>query len=232
MLNETILIKVKQRLNKLDSKDYDNIESWKVVEAFNKGMLMWCRRTIVGTNQRQIGDESSKRRIDDLQVILKTNQTNTSNQDGYVEIDVPTDYFEWKSITAIGKKDCCDDNRLKVYLTSIGDIEWTLDDFNKKPSYEWSETVATIKDNKIQVYHNNEFDIPTVTHIYYRFPRRIEIIGSVDPYTGITSTANVTCEFKDDIVEILIDECVKILAGDIESFNQMSIADGSVENNN
>ncbi len=233
MLNSTIQLKIKQRLNKLDSKDYDNIEPWKIIEAFNKGMLMWCRRNIVGTNQRQTGDEGSKRRIDDLQVIIKTVPlVATSKKEGYVEVSVPSDYFEWKSITAQGNKDCCDTNNMKVYLVPVADIDWILDDYNKKPSYEWSETICTIKDNKFQVYHNDEFEIPTVKLVYYRFPRRIEIAGSVDPYTGVLSTADVECEFKDDVVELFVDEAVKILSGDIESLNQMQIAEGSAEGNN
>ena len=39
MLNSTIIIKVKQRLNKLDSQDYDNLETWQIIEAFNKGQV-------------------------------------------------------------------------------------------------------------------------------------------------------------------------------------------------
>jgi hypothetical protein len=32
--------------------------------------------------------------------------------------------------------------------------------------------------------------------------------------------ANVECELKDDICEIIVDEAASILAGDIESMNQ------------
>ncbi len=39
MLNSTIVIKVKQRLNKLDSQDYDNIECWQVVDNFMVSIL-------------------------------------------------------------------------------------------------------------------------------------------------------------------------------------------------
>ena len=42
MLNSTIVIKVKQRINKLDSQDYDNLECWQIVEAFNKAQVEWC----------------------------------------------------------------------------------------------------------------------------------------------------------------------------------------------
>ena len=39
MENQAILLKVKQRLNKLASDDYDNIETWQILEAFNKGVV-------------------------------------------------------------------------------------------------------------------------------------------------------------------------------------------------
>ena len=69
MDNLTIIIKTEERLNKLSSNDYDNIEKWKIIESFNKGMSDWCRRQLHGTNSHQTGDEQSKRRIDDLQVL-------------------------------------------------------------------------------------------------------------------------------------------------------------------
>lgn len=70
MLNQTIQIKFRQRLNKIASNDYDNIECWQIVEAFNKAQIEWCRRNLHGNNMFQEGDEMSKRRIDDLQVLL------------------------------------------------------------------------------------------------------------------------------------------------------------------
>ena len=50
MNNNTIQIKIKERLNKLDSLDYDNIECWQIVEAFNKTQIEWCRRQLHGGN--------------------------------------------------------------------------------------------------------------------------------------------------------------------------------------
>ena len=51
----TIQIKVKERLNKLASNDYDNIECWQIVEAFNKAQLQWLRRQLHGFNQFKEG---------------------------------------------------------------------------------------------------------------------------------------------------------------------------------
>ena len=57
MLNSTITIKVKQRLNKLDSQDYDNITCWQIVESFNKAQVEWSRRQLHGVNVLKEGDE-------------------------------------------------------------------------------------------------------------------------------------------------------------------------------
>ena len=52
--------------------------------------------------------------------------------------------------------------------------------------------------------------------------------------TGLnqTTTLDVESEFKDDIVELIIDEAVSILAGDIESVNQSSRGTQNTERNN
>ena len=59
MENNTLLLKLKQRLNKLDSQDFDNIECWQFLEAFNKAQVEWCRRNLHGGNMYKEGDELS-----------------------------------------------------------------------------------------------------------------------------------------------------------------------------
>jgi hypothetical protein len=102
----------------------------------------------------------------------------------------------------------------------------------KRPSFEWGETFCTLRGNHLKIYTNNEFNIAEAKLTYYRQPRRIQILGVIDPYTNVASTVEVECEFKDDLVELFVDEAAKILAGDIESINQITIQGNSVENNN
>jgi hypothetical protein len=234
MLNSAILIKVKQRLNKLSSNDYDNIESWAIIEAFNKGQVDWCRRNLHGVNTKQEGDEQSTRRIDDLQVLLSSVLLNMNNKQTYYEsVNFPTDYLQWKRISTKAKSDCCPNPKpMIVYLAEVANVDILLTDKNKKPSFEWSETFATISNNQIQVYTNQEFELAQTNLNYYRQPRHIEIAGVVDPYTGIVAPVDVNSEFKDDLVELFIDEAVKIIAGDIESMTQYQRMTQSVENNN
>jgi len=235
MLNGTILLKVKQRLNKLDSSDYDNIEAWQIVEAFNKGQVAWCRRQLHGSNQKQSGDEQSKRRIDDLQVILTPLDITLVKEDKYFTTNtgLPADYFEWKRVSANAKNECCDNERAMVItLVAEANIDELLRDKNKQPNFDWGETFCTLENNELKIWTNNEFEIPEGILHYYRQPRRIAIAGVTNPDTLVTSAVDIESEFKDDINELFVDEAAKILAGDIESFNQVQTATQQVETNN
>jgi hypothetical protein len=121
---------------------------------------------------------------------------------------------------------------MTVYLAEEGNLNQLLRDKAKQPSFEWAETFATLKGNRVNIYTNNDFGIDTAALIYYRQPRKIQIQGCVDPYTNVESTQEVLCEFKDDIIELIIDEAASILAGDIESGNQFSRGTETAERNN
>jgi hypothetical protein len=232
MQNSVLIIKVKQRLNKLDSQDYDNLECWQVVEAFNKSQVEWVRRQLHGINIVKEGDEQSTRRIDDLQLLLGTINIPFVKSEISSYADLPDNYLQWKRVDVTAKKGCCDDRRMSVYLAEEGNLNQLLFDNAKKPSFEWAETFATLKSNKVNVYTNNDFDITSGALTYYRQPVRIEVQGCVDPYTGVQTVTDVECEFKDDIVELLIDEAASVLAGDIESGNQFSRGTETAERNN
>ena len=232
MLNSTITIKIKQRLNKLDSQDYDNIECWQVVEAFNKAQVEWTRRQLHGINQVREGDEQSTRRKDDLQVLLNTQKLTLVNKEYYFAADLPVEYLQWKRVDVYAKKDCCEKRRMNVYLAEEGNLNQLLRDVNKRPDFAWGETFATLKGNEVNIYTNGEFGINSADLIYYRQPVKIQIKDCVDPYTSVASLVEVPCEFKDDIIELIIDEAVAILAGDIESSNQYTRGSQGAERNN
>ena len=121
---------------------------------------------------------------------------------------------------------------MTVYLAEEGNLNQLLRDKSKQPSFEWAETFATLIDDTVHLYTNDEFEIEEAFLTYYRQPVRIEVLNCSDPYTGATSTQEVECEFKDDIIELIIDEAVSILAGDIESGNQFSRNQDSAERSN
>ena len=190
MNNNILQLKVKQRLNKLASNDYDNIECWQIVEAFNKGQVNWCRRNLHGLNVKQTGDEQSKRRIDDLQILLKEEVISLRKKDLYVESvsRIPLDYFEWKRISGkASTEQCVNSKGMIIYLAEEGNVDELLRDKNKQPNFPWGETFCTLKGNRVRIYTNDEFEMTEAILSYYRQPLRIEIVGCVDPYTQLTS---------------------------------------------
>tara|TARA_B100000780_G_C21108427_1_gene447755 strand:- start:132 stop:836 length:705 start_codon:yes stop_codon:yes gene_type:complete len=222
MNNNTLLVKLKQRLNKLDSQDYDNIESWQFVEAFNKAQIEWCRRNLHGGNMYKEGDELSKKRIDDLQPLLIELSLTGTVTDTYFQSDnFPVNqYLEFKKVTTQAKDDCCTPRSMTVYLAEEANVELLLRDPLKNPDFDWGETFCTMLDNTIRIYRNTKFDIVLPILTYYRKPVYIQVLGAVDPYTGNVSLVNVNCEFKDDLVEVMLDDTAAIIAGDIENIFQ------------
>lgn len=221
MNNALLQIKIKERLNKLASMDYDNIECWQVTEAFNKAQLEFVRRQVHGVNQKKEGDESTNVLIDDLQALLITTTLTTTDQDIYHEsASLPADYLFYKRVSVNAITNCCPPRPLVTYLAAVADVDNLLIDIMRNPSAEWGETFCTLAGNKVQIYTNNQFDISDPKLVYYRKPREVEFVGCININTGLASPADVTCEFKDDIAEMLVDEAVSILAGDIESITQ------------
>jgi hypothetical protein len=233
MNNSILQLKIKQRLNKLASNDYENLEGWQIIEAFNKAQIEWVRRQLHAGNVYREGDEGSKRRIDDLQILLLQVPLFGTQTTLYFESNLlPTDYLEYKRVSTFAKTECCKPESMTVYLAEEANVDELLDDQFRTPSYEWGETFCTLIGNKIRIYTNNQFDVVNPNFTYYRKPRYIQIANVVDPYTGLVSATDVTCEFKDDIVELLIDEAASIIAGDIESVNQFSRGTQNAERNN
>lgn len=210
--------KMDLRLNKAASGDYDNIWSYHKEEAFNKAVTQWVRRQKHGKNITQEGDEETDMRVDDLQSLLKTETLGVKKKDLYSQTaKLPTDYLYYKRLTPIVTKGSCGKVTMKSHLRE----EANVDDLLTIPSFEFEETFHTIINNRAHVYHNNQFSIDSVLLTYYRNPKKYSF-----------KKLSTVVEFKDDVVEQLVDEACKILAGDIESFNQRSIADESEKVNN
>lgn len=232
MTNNKLQIKIKERLNKLDSKDYDNLECWQISEAFNKAQIEWVRRQLHGGNLYKEGTEQSIKRIDDLQILLTTYTLNGNNVDLFFESsNLPKNYLQFNKVSIKGIKDKCKASNFKIFLAEESDVEILLSDENYKPSFNWRETFNTIIDNKIRIYTNSDFKIQEATLTYFRNPKEIRILDCINLDTGSEYNTEQTCEFKDDIVEVIIDMAASILAGDIESIQTQRLQTNSEQNN-
>lgn len=223
MKPQTAIIKLRNRLNKIHSSDYDNIMDWVAVEAINKAALEVVRSGIRGINILKEGDEETRVKIDDLQFLLKPipDFLGNDNNSQFWEAKLPADHLFFKRIIPIAKKGECSNKPIRSDLVEEANVPEYLQDFLRKPSWEWRETFHTLLNNKLRIYKDSQFNIQKVDLVYYRLPKKMDIFG----YThedGIAST-NVDLEFKDDIAEIVIDYAASIIAGDIESPNAAQI---------
>lgn len=227
MDNQLIIVKTKQRLNKKSSADYDNLEVWEIIEAIGKVQTEFARR------QAKKG-EDSKQDIEDIQMLLKRIPLKGGkvNSHYFESVDLPADFLSNKRVSFDGTtKECTEPRHFTVYLAEQANVDDLYKDPERNPSFEWGETFITIMNNKIQIHTNNQFDIVNPVLVYYRQPRRMTIKGEIDPYTGQVATVEQTLEFKDDVIEVLIDEAVLVLAGDIESQLQMQRSVQTIQRN-
>lgn len=220
MNNNLLRIKFQQRLNKLASSDYDNIECWQIAEAFNKAQREWFRRQVHGLNLKKESAEQSINVVDDLQRFISTAELLGTDKDTYFEsVNIPTEYINFIRVNALASTDKCKNRKMTVYLAEEANAKILVDDVFKGPDFDWSETFCTIVSDKIRIYTNNKFNISKATLTYYRSPIDIAFDGCINPSTGLTSL-NQECQFKDAVTELIIDEAVAIIAGDIESITQ------------
>lgn len=221
MNNSLLQIKIKQRLNKLASFDYDNLECWQIAEAFNKAQLEWVRRQLLGLNTRQQQTEQTTATISDLQMLMEERFIGGKERELYFEsTDVPDDYMKFVLVSARALTDCCPERLLSIYLAEEANADELLTDRFKGPSFEWGETFATIAENRIRIYTNGKFTVIKPKLVYFRKPREVQFEGCMNISTGETYKYNQICELKDDIAEVICDEAAAILAGDMESMNQ------------
>jgi len=214
-----ISAKIDLRLNKSASDDYDNLWPYVKQEAFNKAVNEWVRRQYHGNNIKQEGDEETVMRVDDLQVLLKTDNLVIRDKGVYVETNkLPSDYLYFKRLTPYVSKDVCQGVAIKSHLKEEANVDSLV---NELPSFEFEETFHTLIGNRVHVYHNKDFTIDKVELTYYRKPIFYDF-----------KKLSTIVEFKDDVCELLVDEACKIIASDIESLNAKALTESRVESNN
>lgn len=210
-------LKMDLRLNKSANNEYDAIWSDIKEEVANKALLEWVRRQIKGKNQTQEGDEETSGKIDDLQILLKSEPLRVTKKNKFFETEkIPSDYLYYKRLTPTVKKDECPEIDIISYLSeeaNVDEIGYT------QSSYDFEETTHTMINNKFRIYFD-DFDVKKATITYYRKPKKLNF-----------NKLNDIIEFKDDVCEMIIDEAVKIKASDIESLNQKNLAQERVETN-
>jgi len=226
-----IALKIRQRLNKVDTQDDENLPLYVIVEAYNKGQLNVVNRLLNKNNIYKTGAESTINSVDDLQVLLNSEPkvlTSIKKEGYYLTEALPENYLRYTRTTCIGKTAKCKAKEIFIYLQEEANLNTLLDNNLVNPSFEWAETIGTIAENRIKVFTQNKFDITKVYLTYYKKPRNIDIVGYFKK-DGNPSTT-IDPELTDDMVEMSIDEACRILSGDMQNQFSNQIAQQNLQN--
>lgn len=222
MKPQTAVIKLRLRLNKSHSSDYDNILDWAAVEAINKAAIEYTRRNLKGNNPQKESAEETLSTLEDLNFLLTPITLKGRNNKLFFESSpLPSNYLRYSRIIPMGNNGKCFNQQFKPMLVEEANIPEMLMDWSFKPDFEWRHVLMTRVGQKIRIYTNEDFIVDDINLLYYRYPKKMDIEGYT--HEDGTDSTNVDLEFKDDIAEIIIDEAAAIIAGDIESINQAQI---------
>jgi len=216
-----IALKVKYRLNKVDTQDDENISVYNIVEAYNKAQLNIVNRLLGKNNNYKTGIESTKKRVDDLKNLINEEpiSLNIIKKEGYILTEnLPEDYYFHIRTTCKATNKKCSKKEIFIYLQEESNMNTLLRNEYTCPSFEWAETIGTLVGNKFKVYTQDKFDILKVYLTYLKIPKQIDIPGYIKK-DGSPST-QIDPELYDYVIEMCIDETVRILSGDIQ--NQFS----------
>ncbi len=230
---DSILLKIKLLMNKVDSQDYDNFEIWQILEAYNRAQLLFVRSNLHGLNILQEGDEGSKQRIDDFNRLIVAKSVNFIDlKDRVVTDPIPDDYMLYKGIKvkACSKK-CSGEKEMKVYLAKVANEDVLFSNSLYAPSFEWGETFALSKGGRFEI-GKKDFDITDVQLLYYRYPQRITKAGHVDVGKNVVAAVDTGSEFSDDLTELIIQETALFLSGDIMDANNFQVRQSIKQSNN
>lgn len=224
MTSAIAMSRVKQALEKQDTQFNLNLNLHDYEDAFNKALNDWIRRQIHGGNPYKEGSEESTMRVDDLQILLMEKSLHTKNSSLFADTDdIPENYRYYNRLSVHSSKGDCSGIIIPSMFIESGNVNEYLSNWNMSPSFDFEQCFHIMLNNKFRVYHGGDFKIDKVMLTYYRNPLKIK----TDKFSW-----DEPWEWKEDVAELIIDEAVKYLAGNIEHPNAYQLANNRVEQNN
>lgn len=226
-----IALKIKQRLNKGDTQDDENLPPYVIVEAYNKGQLNVVNRLSNKNNIYKTGFESTISRVDELQMLINSEAKvlSTFKKEGYyLTEEIPKDYLRYIRTSCIAYNKICSKKEIYIYLQEESNLHTLLTNEFINPSFEWAETIGTITENKIKVFTQDKFEINKVYLTYLRKPINIDLAGYIKQ--DGTQSSTIDPELPDDMIEMAIDDACRILSGDMQNQFSNQIAQQNLQN--
>ena len=215
---QDVVLKVKQRVNKKDTQDYDNIPVFEIIKDFNKAQLSVLNRLYGANNNYKQGFEATRKRVEDFKYLLTDDPLRlsvTRKKGYYLTEELPDNYFRYVRSTTTASNPYCKLKELFNYQGEESNINTILGNENMNPNFEWGETVVTLVKNKIKIYTQDKFSVIHLDLTYLRKPKEVDIQGYIK--LDGTPSVNIDPELPEDVIEMCIDETARIIQGDIQN---------------
>lgn len=197
-INETYL-KFLNKVNKNFINDNISVDKGRFVIIFNEAQNKYVDWVVSQNNSSII------RNIRFLKINNKELKKRDYSDD-LTSFSLPKNFFKFINVRVEAKKGSCTDYLETSFEVKAENVHELYNDKNNEPSFDYRETFYTFSDDGIDVY-KKDFEISNVLLTYYRYPTPVDIAGYYKIDNSVSQDIN--SEFNDDIVDKILDICVK-----------------------
>lgn len=216
----------KQKLNKIDSQKYRNLQIPEIDWKLNEAQEVFVKIIAEPRFNNLLGFEVNQRTIDDIRSIVVNQKLNTSDcqvpsifDESSFICGLPSDYWYFLSAKIYADKEGCKDKLLKKVRVLQDDDEEDLSPFDRS-SFEWGEVNIRFINEGIKVFTEGDFTVSKVCINYIKQLSRIHNAqdyqgGSYIALDGVTLSGSQSCELPVGTHREIVDLAVAITSGDL-----------------
>lgn len=217
----------KQKLNKIDSQRYRNLQVPEIDWKLNEAQEVFVKVIAEPRLRNGFGFEINQRTIDDIRTLVRNQSLDNGSclpavaydSESYT-VDLPEDYWFHVSSEVIATKGTCENVKLDTIVRQHDD-RFKSSPFDKS-SFEWREVNLRFLENKIRIYTDGTFTINHLCLDYIKKPIKIHNAqdaqgGSYrDLGTGAILTGFQNSELPEKTHSEIVDLAVLITTGDLQ----------------
>lgn len=219
---DSLLYKIDQKLNKLSTNVYQQINLEDKILALNEAQIKLIKQKVDGfSTNTGLGLDAFKKRYEDLQSLVITYNhqpltltiKNAELNQWFANIHqlVPK-YMFYVDSYVLANKGRCTDRKIWINkdLAKHGDLSVLLNNNHYKPSFEYQETFNFLSSDEISIFTDGTFTPTQIFISYMRYPVYIDKVGYVK-FDG-TNSIDEDCELEAYLEDELVDLTVQSLA--------------------
>lgn len=238
---DSLLYKIDQKLNKLSSNDHQQIQLEDKILALNEAQIKLIKQKVDGISiANGMGMDAFKKRYEDLQSLVMnynhqplplTLKDKDINQWVANLHTLEPKYMFYVDSYILADKGRCKNRKVWINrdLAKHGDLQFILNNYHYKPSFEYQETFNFLASDEISIFTDGTFTPNNIQIMYMRYPVYINKTGYI-MLDGTPST-DQDCELEMYLEDELLDLTVQNLAMYTENQSAVQSAQFRIQTN-